>query len=329
MKKNNFWQIIRGLCIIAVVMIHCPNGVGTSTQSVWLFLRQFINFPVATFIFLSGYFVNSEKIKDTRTYIQNRGGRLLIPYLLWSAFYSLINLARGKIEFGKVIYNFLTGNASTPFYYILVLIQLTILTPWLVGEVKKKNEILWTVTPVYLVCIYAFNLIIGRMPRFYETFFPAWFLFYYLGLWVKIHGVRIVGKLWMIVAGLAVCIAEAFILLGIGADVGFAASQIRFGSFFYTSMIIFFLLRKADRESEVRVLKYIGDRSYGIFYIHCFILMFARQICIKVGLEKLWLANYFGCFAMAMVGSLVIIEIIRWMAKKLKAEKCLRWVGFD
>ncbi len=74
MKKNNFWQIIRGLCIIAVVMIHCPNGVGTSTQSVWLFLRQFINFPVATFIFLSGYFVNSEKIKDTRTYIQNRGG---------------------------------------------------------------------------------------------------------------------------------------------------------------------------------------------------------------------------------------------------------------
>ena len=77
--KNNFWQIIRGICILAVVMIHCPAGsdyaAGSIQFNTWLIIRQFINFPVAVFVFLSGYFTNAEKIQGkTRTYVLKRGG---------------------------------------------------------------------------------------------------------------------------------------------------------------------------------------------------------------------------------------------------------------
>ncbi|MDU5440488.1 MAG: hypothetical protein E6109_14220 [Ruminococcus sp.] len=76
-EKNIYWQSIRGICILAVIMIHCPTGQEYSlgTYNTWIILRQIINFPVAIFIFLAGYFVNTEKIEESsKRYLMNRGG---------------------------------------------------------------------------------------------------------------------------------------------------------------------------------------------------------------------------------------------------------------
>ena len=62
MKKIQFWQSIRGICILAVIMIHCPQGENGLNQNTWLGIRQIINFPVALFIFMAGYFVNPLKV---------------------------------------------------------------------------------------------------------------------------------------------------------------------------------------------------------------------------------------------------------------------------
>ena len=53
-------------------MIHCPVGQNGLDQIVWLALRQLINFPVAIFIFMAGYFIKPEKVNAD--YIINRGG---------------------------------------------------------------------------------------------------------------------------------------------------------------------------------------------------------------------------------------------------------------
>lgn len=49
-------------------MIHCPSGIDylPIEQDCWLILRQFINFPVALFIFMAGYFVNTDKVDEER-----------------------------------------------------------------------------------------------------------------------------------------------------------------------------------------------------------------------------------------------------------------------
>lgn len=74
--KDSFWQFVRGLCIAAVVLIHCSPGIGRSDVSffTWFTLRQVINFPVATFIFMAGYFVSRRKIEiDATSYMAGRG----------------------------------------------------------------------------------------------------------------------------------------------------------------------------------------------------------------------------------------------------------------
>lgn len=76
-EKDTYWQSIRGICILAVIMIHCPTGQGYTPDiyNTWIVLRQIINFPVVLFIFLSGYFTNIDKIKEnSKKYLIKRGG---------------------------------------------------------------------------------------------------------------------------------------------------------------------------------------------------------------------------------------------------------------
>lgn len=76
-QKDTYWQFIRGLCIAAVVLIHCPSGMGFSNAAFhsWFTLRQMINFPVATFVFMAGFFVSRQKVEARAcSYVINRGG---------------------------------------------------------------------------------------------------------------------------------------------------------------------------------------------------------------------------------------------------------------
>lgn len=70
--KNNKIQIIRGIAIIAVVCIHClPLGIAQ------VYVRPFLNFGVALFLFLSGYLT-----KKGHFNITNRIKKVLIPYFI-------------------------------------------------------------------------------------------------------------------------------------------------------------------------------------------------------------------------------------------------------
>ena len=79
-RKRKYWQSIRGICILSVVLIHSLGGfdysVGYGTE--FVILRQIINFAVATFVFMAGYFVPAEKINSNdfsyKEWILNRGG---------------------------------------------------------------------------------------------------------------------------------------------------------------------------------------------------------------------------------------------------------------
>lgn len=68
-QKDTFFQWMRGICICAVVLIHCKGAAETDSvavQGYYIILRQLINFPVGVFYFMSGYFMRDSSV--------NRGG---------------------------------------------------------------------------------------------------------------------------------------------------------------------------------------------------------------------------------------------------------------
>ena len=80
MGKREYWQSIRGICILAVVLIHSLGEFDYSVicDTEFIVFRQIINFAVATFVFMSWYFVPADKICnrdfDDKEWILNRGG---------------------------------------------------------------------------------------------------------------------------------------------------------------------------------------------------------------------------------------------------------------
>jgi fucose 4-O-acetylase-like acetyltransferase len=131
MARDNYFQAIRGICIIAVIFIHCSDSINTELIDFTMVCRQFINFPVAIFFFLSGYFTSFET--DTKKQI-NRIWRIAVPYIFWFFVYLIYRCMRlhtsvSVWSFSKL---FLTGGVSGQLYFLIALFQLQVITPYLV-----------------------------------------------------------------------------------------------------------------------------------------------------------------------------------------------------
>lgn len=335
-NQKKYWQSIRGLCILAVVLIHSFIGFNYVNGDIpFIFVRQIINFAVATFVFMAGYFVNPEKImaKDFqyKNWLIYRGGRLLIPFTIWSIFYSCVSILQAihkqqEINWFGVVCRFIIGKSATPFYYIVVLLQLTIITPWLVKTIKKRGsleKLLWVITPAYLVYIYIFNFQCGKSPMFYEVLFPAWFGFYYLGVQVKC-GRTVRGSISWLTVAFIYSFFEALFLRYFGLSRGFYTSQINIGSFLYSLALICLIINYQDK--TCCFLSRVGDCSYGIFYIHMFVLFFAGKVVDFIGVTDIWLAYWGIRFMITSIVSFVIVRGTQIVLGKHK--QLLRWIGF-
>ena len=176
--------------------------------------------------------------------------------------------------------------------------------------------------PVYLVYLYTWNYLVGASPRLYETLFPAWFGFYYLG--IQVHcGRKLRGNGYAVAATLLLSCIEAVGLRAIGFDIGFYTSQITVGSFLYSvTMIGWFLKESENSRRGHRLLSKIGDCSYGIFYIHMGVLMLVGRI-IKC---ENWYAYWILRFVLTVAISYIIVQIGQMILKYHK--KLLRYIGF-
>lgn len=327
--KSRYWQKVRGICILAVILIHCPAGESGSSLYIWMISRYIINFAVAMFIFMSGYFVNPEKVKKGN-YIGGRIQRLLIPFLIWDSFYAIKNiLLNHEYSTKRFIVEFVTGKTAAPLYYILVLIQLTILTPYIVKtRYENRGKWLYMVTPVYLLILYGYIITTGKQPFLYETVFPAWLLFYLLGIDLK-RGVgdKLISKVRISWVGgaLGISLIESFLLMKIGTPIGFLSSQIRFGNFVYAFIFIAWI-KKRECDVPDDVLNKVGDCSFGMYFIHLFVLQVVQKIICLLGLNQIWILYWGCCFFLTTIISYYCVNITR---KVISDKNVLKLVGFD
>ena len=76
--RNSYWQVVRGICILGVILIHCLVNGDYNEDTLLLVMRRSINFVVAVFVFMSGYFVDAENVRHTSKirWMMARGGAL-------------------------------------------------------------------------------------------------------------------------------------------------------------------------------------------------------------------------------------------------------------
>lgn len=334
-KKSLFWQMVRGICILAVVMIHCPGGNYFSAvdSKVWIVFRQLINFPVALFFFMAGYFVNIDKVnEDYFHFLTNRGTRLVIPYIVWSGVYLVIEVIKSRsVPLSRIVYCIFTGDAAIQLYYIVVLLQLTLLTPLIIRI--KKGRWLYLITPIYYIICYISNFLTGRNSKIWSVLFPAWIIYYILGMDSRKHVFdNVLNKFsgWKVGGALFLSILEAYILNAFGYNYEFVTGQINFSNCLYCCALSFALLKYFQENTTVKmnnVAIKIGNMSYGIFYLHMLVLMIIRKLFSFTIFFKSWVIAFLICFFLTVSITCFIIEFLRKIASKYECNNFLRFIG--
>lgn len=273
--KNQKIQIFRALAIIAVVMIH------TTPPGEWqVFCKPFINFAVATFIFLSGY-LTKDQGEDWKSFYFRRIRRVAVPYLIWSVLYSIPDMiASGPVALVK---NLLTANANVSLYYIFVYIQFVLLTPWIIRLARSRYRHLgWLIAPVSVLIFKYYGLISGvEMSKYASLIWSdlclGWFTFYYLGIMLgngimkRAYDLRVLSIIYLV--SLLVQMGEGYLWFQI--DPVQCGSQLKLSSLLSSSifmLILHSLMHKKEWQPHCRLMVLIGDNSFGIYLSHLMIM---------------------------------------------------------
>lgn len=344
MEKDNFFQELKGLCIIAVILIHLPIGnEADGTFNYWLSLRSIINFPVAMFIFLSGYF--DKRVQQSRlvnntvgNQIISRLKRLVPPYLVWSTVYLAFSYCLGQeLSVTNVITSYITGNAYGHLYYLIVLIQLTLLSPIIFKMIKTNNK-LWlyfsvSITFLWILFIYIYSFYYKKTLPLYATLFPAWLFFYYFGMYKRFESENqdkikknrsIINLLMLLFFAIILSLFESNILYNYTKMAGFASSQIKFSSFIFVYVLIEFMIKIKKQNLAKTSLSKIGDYSFGIYLIH-YIFVIPTSSLIK----HLNIPEYLFIIEQASILAIVlgICYLLIYIANKFLNCKIIYYLG--
>ena len=273
-------QILRGLAITAVVLIHnTPFGLPQ------VYCRPFINFAVGLFLFLSGMLSCAEKWNPKKRIL-----KVIIPYIIWTFFYVLLINFRSPAQIPKSFIKYLiTAKSAAMMYYIFVYCEFTLLIPFIDKLAKSRYRSLgFLISPLEIIFVRLLPLITGQELNIYirgiiGVSFVGWFIYFYLGYMlgnglvkIKISTSKII-LLWG--ASMVLQLLEGYWYLSMGNSN--CGTQMKLTS--VISGILFAVLSYtyvySDKKMWMpRFLLILGNYSFGIFFSHMAIMTLLSRI---------------------------------------------------
>ena len=269
-KQKNHIQLLRGIAIIAVVLIHnTPGGLAE------VVLRPFLNFSVGLFLFLSGLLSNARKWKPFK-----RIKKVVIPYVIWTFIYCFLNdynnLSIIPISFLK---NLITGRSAEMMYYIFVYCQFTLLIPLIDKLAKSKVKYLgFIIAPFEIIFVRTIPLmtnwyeINGYIEIIRSISCLGWFTYFYIGYLIGNNYIAIKNsvKIWsgLLSVGILLQIAEGYWQYSKG--IVNCGTQLKLSAIFtgVCFVILAYYFINSKKEYNIKILKVLGDNSFGIYFSH-------------------------------------------------------------
>lgn len=312
MARDRYLQALRGLAIAAVVLIHClPQCPATVA------LRPFLNFSVALFLFLSGFLTDEDKIRGV---LQRRVRKVARAYALWSIVYLIVfphhSLASGIVAF-------IIGSASAQMYYLLVYVQLVLLTPLLFKLLLRHRYFVYAITPVCLLFRECAAFAGVALPQI-QVLCPLWLIFYVVGLDWKRWDKLIRKHTFRVFIVFCTCLAfqeiASFWWYAAG-DFNMATTQLKISSL-ATSLaaIALFMTIPASFKMKASTSPFVGlgNASFGIYLCHILVLAVVGKLVGLLAMPPEVLT--FALWALTLVGSYLFVSTLgRLLPKQIRA----------
>lgn len=297
-NKSAKIQSLRGLAIIAVVLIHTtPGGMPQ------VLYRPFLNIPVGLFLFLSGMLSDSKKWNPCK-----RIAKILVPYAIWTFLYILIVLYKSPEKiFRNYLYCLISGKASTIMYYVFVYCELTLLIPLIDRLARSRFKYLgFIISPLEIICMrmipMLFEIPMNRyISNVTELSCLCWFTYFYLGyllgnkcIPVNRRPQTMVG-LWEI--SLFIQMAEGYWYYSRG--IANCGTQVKLTALLSGSLfcIMSYMYIEDDSRRNSAFLTNLGNSSFGIYFSHLFIL------------QLLWLIPGYSEYVIFPLNAIILVAV--------------------
>lgn len=266
-EKSYKIQVLRGLAIIAVVLIHnTPGGIA----QVWC--RPFLNFSVGLFLFMSAMLSSVEKWNPKKRIM-----KVVIPYVIWTLIYVLLRNFKSPtaipIDFVKCL---LTAKSAAVMYYIFIYCEFTLLIPVIDKLARSKYKYIgFLISPLEIIAMRLIPLMMGITINPYISILTSvsclgWFTYYYLGYMVGNNLIQIkmstkkILVFWVV--SIALQILEGYWYYSMG-NVN-CGTQLKLTSVLAGSLFALLSYRFIEKTKHVNLnlLFHLGEISFGIYF---------------------------------------------------------------
>lgn len=289
--KNNYWQNIRGVCILAVILIHCLYTPYLSEYFIInIIIRKIVDFAVPLFIFMSAIFIKKDSIKN---FYKKKIFRLLPSLIIWNFIYIMIWYLNNDFDLFSFIKTFLLSSSVPHLYYLYVLIRLFLLVPFIRFFIKKINckyliFLPLLITPIYNMFLLVYWILIGAYFPLYQYLIFGWFSYFYLGFLLTENKIKMfnIRNCWLIIFFLLFSILEGIMVYKYAGSYTLGVSQLGIINSFFCMLLICILYFKSKLSIfNSKFLTNLGNYSFGIYLSHILVLKLVKNILDKMELN--------------------------------------------
>ena len=281
-KREPYFDLLRGIAIIAVVSIHTLHySNNLSTDITTLFYRNGINFAVPLFLVLSGYFCANFQSKQVFLhFLRKQIPKIYIPLLFYSFIFTIVLYIHKPISINIALIKIFLCSTLGPYYFIALIIQYYVLLP-MIKDTKSCLIISFILSCIScLIIFYARYFLKIKIPLIlYAGVFPVWIVFFVYGVYLSNHKVNINPHISIILIFVTYILSnvESYFLFLNFSMIGDAVTAIKITSFMYSLAVITFFMQNKNFISS-KLLSDIGRNSFGIFLIHIPIIILYSEI---------------------------------------------------
>lgn len=326
-SRIEYFDFLRGIAIIMVVGIHTfvAYPIDTPLGVCSAFFRQVLNCAVPIFLSLSGFFLGTKSLNcwdEKCRFWKKQIPKVYIPALIWSFPYFIQNVI--QVQVGDILIKQVVALlvcAFSIYYFIALIVQYYFLLPML----QKFKHVMMPISVVVsffsiLLITYISSVQGIQLPLIvYAGPFTTWFVFFMLGVYYSSSKINYTIKqaVSIIVFGFALeCIETYWLNTNYGGGYG-----IKFSAFIYSIGVVMFILSPKVKafythNKLTSLIAYVGNISFGVYLIHCFVIRAVNFILPVRSWVMLWFMT------------VIITSIICSIARNVLPKHLNRYLGF-
>lgn len=329
--KKNYISILNVLACIGVVILHTfETGYTSDANFVFeVLIRAIAYCAVPVFFMITGAtLIDYRERYDTKTFFKKRLLKVIIPLIIWSIIYFIINFFKGKFSINDLSFKFVfeyfflvKTNPIFWFFVVIIGIYLAIPVISLILQETRRKAFLYIIIITFVFnqflpdLLYHLNLNYNYDLKFPLTY-SGWISFIFIGYYIDKYEIvkkhRVIIYVLGIIGFLTMVVPTIFISYHKNESCSWFDEYYDAPCVLYSASVFLFFKSKINNNQIVTKImpffNFVAPTTLGIYVLH---------IAIRDFLRYFYTYSYFGMNLVLTLSILTICFIVVKIVQKI------------